>query len=96
MIPVSSPPQLLPYTALKERLLLAHQLTPLQKAKKISEMPSLGERWPSQMLAALQEFCLDGEENTSFFRSAFVHRLRREIQMLLDGAETEDLKTLTQ
>ena len=93
---VSSPPQLLPYSALKERLLIAHQLTPLQKAQKVNDMPALGDRRPSQMLAALLEFCPEGEENTSFFRAAFVHRLPREIQVLLDGMETADLKTLAQ
>ena len=93
---VTNPPADRPYTALKERLLIAHQLTPIQKAQKVSSEPPLGDRRPSQLLAALLEFCPDGEENTAFFRSAFVHRLPAELQVLLDNAETEDLKSLAQ
>jgi hypothetical protein len=37
---VNSPPADRPYQALKERLLLAHQLTPLQKAQKVNAMPA--------------------------------------------------------
>jgi len=93
---VNAPPAVRPYQALKERLLLAHQLTPLQKAQKVNAMPALGDRRPSQLLAELLEYCPDGEENSAFFRSAFIHRLPNEIQVLLDGAETDDLKTLAQ
>ena len=93
---VTCPPADRPYTALKERLMIAHQLTPLQKAQRVSAMPPLGDRRPSQLLAALLEFCPDGEENTAFFRSAFIHRLPADLQVLLDTVETDDLKVLAQ
>ena len=93
---ITAPPADRPYTALKERLLLAHQLTPIQKAQKVMNMPSLGDRRPSQLLATLLEFCPTGEENTAFFRSAFLHRLPNDLQVSLDGVETEDLKVLAQ
>ena len=91
---ITVPPAVNPYTTLKERLLLSHNLTPLQKAKKVSEQPALGDRRPSQLLAALLEYCPEGEENTALFRAAFIHRLPTEIQVLLDGLETGDLKQL--
>ena len=91
---ITAPPGVHSYIALKERLLLSHNLTPLQKAKKVSEHPALGDRRPSQLLAALLEYCPEGEENTALFRAAFVHRLPTEIQVLLDGIETGDLKQL--
>ena len=91
---LTSPPAVNPYVALKDRLLLSHSLTPLQKARKVSEQPALGDRRPSQLLAALLEYCPDGEENTALFRAAFVHRLPTDIQVLLDGIETGDLKQL--
>ena len=76
--------------------MLAHQLTPLQKAHRVNSMPALGDRRPSQLLAALLEFCPDGEENTAFFQAAFIHRLPTELQVLLDTVETESLKVLAQ
>ena len=91
---ITAPPLADKYGALKGRLLLSHSLTPLQKAKRVSEHPALGDRRPSQLLAALLEYCPEGEENTALFRAAFVHRLPTEIQVLLDGIETGDLKQL--
>jgi len=93
---ITSPPADRPYTALKERLLLAHQLTPIQKAYRVMSMPNLGDRRPSQLLATMLEFCPTGEEDTAFFRSAFLHRLPADLQVMLDGAETDDLKVLAQ
>ena len=68
----------------------------MQKAQKVTAMPDLGDRQPSLLLAALLEFCREGEEGTTFFRSAFIHRLPADLQVLLDGAETDDLKDLAQ
>ena len=93
---ITAPPADRPYTALKERLLLSHQLSPVQKAAKILNMPPLGDRRPSQLLADLLEFCPAGEENTAFFRAIFVQRLPSDMQALLDGLEEGDLKELAQ
>ena len=91
---IIAPPVVNPYTVLRERLLLAHQLTPVQKAMKVMAMPSLGDRRPSQLLADMLEFCPVGEEASSFFRAAFVQRLPAELQVLIDGVEEADLKDL--
>ena len=76
--------------------MVAHQLSAVQKATKVLAMPPLGDRRPSQMLADLLEFCPTGEENTFFFRAAFMQRLPAELQVLLDGTEDGDLKQLAQ
>ena len=71
-----------PYTALKERLLIAHQLSPIQKAAKILSMPVIGDRRPSQLLADLLEYCPPGEEKTAFFRATYMQRLPADMQVL--------------
>jgi len=89
-----SPPMYQPYQALKDRLLLATQLTPIQMAEKLMKESSLGDRRPSQMLASMLEYCPPGEENTAFFRASFLMRLPSDIRGHLDGREDGDLKEL--
>ena len=89
-----APPADRPFSVLKERLLLATQLTPVQMADRLMKMPELGDRRPSQMLAAMLEFCPPGEEGTAFFRAAYLSRLPADIRGHLDGLETGDLKEL--
>jgi hypothetical protein len=93
---VEAPPADRPYTVLKERLLIAHQLTPMEKAIKLMELPGLGDRRPSQLLADLLQACPPGEQQTAFFRGAFVKRLPAELQAHLSGCESVDLKELAQ
>jgi len=83
-----------PYQALKARLLLATQLTPIQMTEKLMKAGDLGDRRPSQLLASLLEFCPPGEENTSLFRASYLMRLPSEIRSHLDGCEDGDLKEL--
>ncbi len=83
-----------PFSLLKERLLLATQLTPVQIADRLMKMPELGDRRPSQMLAAMLEFCLPGEEDKALFRVEYLSRLPADIRGHLDGLETGNLKEL--
>ena len=62
-------------TALKERLLLSHNLLLVQKAAKVLSMLAVWDRRPSQLLADLLEFCPPVEEISAFFRAIFVQRL---------------------
>ena len=91
---MTQPPLFRPYQQLKERLLLSHQLTAVQMAEKILEMPELGDRRPSQLLAAMMEFCPEGETNTAFFRASFLRRLPKEIRVLLADEVRGNLKDL--
>ena len=91
---VTQPPAVQPFHRLKERLLLSHQLTTVQMAEKILDMPELGDRRPSQLLAAMMEFCPEGEVNSAFFRASFLRRLPKEIRVLLTDEVRGDLKDL--
>ncbi len=88
------PPPDRPYSVLKERLLLASQLTAVQMAEKVMKMPDLGDRRPSQLLAAMLEFCPPGQQASPFFRAAFLTRLPSSIRSHLDEMEEGDLKIL--
>ena len=72
---ITAPPADRPYTALKERLLISHQLSPVQKAAKVLNNAALGYRQPSNFLVDLLEYCPTGEENSAFFRAIYVQRL---------------------
>ena len=50
-----------PYTTLKGRLFLAHQLTPVQKAIKCLQVAASSSQRPSDVLASLLEFCPPGD-----------------------------------
>ena len=91
---VTQPPAIQPYQRLKERLLISHQLTSVQMAERIFDMPELGDRRPSQLLAAMMEFCPEGEVNSAFFRASFLRQLPREIRVLLADEVRGDLKDM--
>jgi hypothetical protein len=61
-----------PYVQLKEQLMSAHELTPVQRAERVMQMPDLGAQRPSQLLAAMLEWCPRGEETSSFFIASFL------------------------
>ena len=93
---VENPPAVKPYPTLKGRLVLAHQLTPVQKATKCLQVAASSNQQPSEVLAWLLEYCPPGEEGTAFFRAAFTMRLPATIQAHLAGTELTDLKELAQ
>jgi hypothetical protein len=91
---VAMPPQQQPYTVLKERLMMAHALSPIQKAEKLFAMPQLGARRPSDLLAAMFEFCPEGEEDTALFKALFLTRLPAEVRAHVESESTLSLKQL--
>jgi hypothetical protein len=91
---VEQPPPDTPYTTLKQRLLASHQLTAFQRAEKLFQMPSLGARKPSDLMAAMLEICPRGEERTELFACLFLQRLPREIRVLLSNVDHKDPKAL--
>jgi hypothetical protein len=93
---VKQPLGVTPCSILKEHLLMAHQLSPMQKAVKLMDSLALGDRRPSQLLADLLQLCPAGEQSTAFFRGSFMKRLPSEIQVHLSQCETTDLKELAQ
>jgi hypothetical protein len=67
---VKTPPAELMYNALKERLLHSHQLNDIQKVDLLVDMPALGDRKPTQLLAAMAEACPRGQENNVFMSAS--------------------------
>ena len=59
-------------------------------------MPAIGDRWPSQLLADLLEYCPPAKENTAFFRAPYMQWLPAKMQVLFYSVEDGDLKQLAQ
>jgi hypothetical protein len=93
---VETPPQDTPYTTIKQRLLGAHQMTDYQRAEKLYLSPPIGDRKPSEMMAAMLEMCPRGEEKTNLFACLFLQRLPREIRVLLSRVDHKDPKLLAE
>ncbi len=91
---VESEPSETPYDDIKHRLVASHQLSDFQKAKRLFQMPALGGRKPSELMAAMLETCPRGEVKTNFSACIFLQRLPREIRFLLAKADHKDPKTL--
>jgi hypothetical protein len=53
-------PEATPYTFLKSRILETHQLSDYEKFDMLVKMEPMGGRKPSQLLAAMMEFCPGG------------------------------------
>jgi hypothetical protein len=85
-----------PYKQLKDRLLSANELTPIQRAERVMQMADLGGQKPSQLLAAMLEWCPRGEERSPFFIASFLRRLPNELRILLAHEDFSDLKAVSQ
>jgi hypothetical protein len=91
---VEGEPSETPYDDIKQRLVASHQLSDFQKAERLFQMPALGGRKPSELMAPMMETCPRGEEKTNLFACIFLQRLPREIRVLLAKADHKDPKTL--
>jgi hypothetical protein len=78
---VEASPDEEPYTVLKQQLMASHQLTGYQRAEKLFQMPVLGARKPSDLMAAMLKICQRGEEMTELFACLFLQQLPREIRV---------------
>jgi hypothetical protein len=67
------------YVQLKAALIASHVLSNYQWVEMLARMEPLGGRRPSEMLTAMLELCLRGEESSMFFFFFFLQRLLREI-----------------
>jgi hypothetical protein len=85
-----------PYTQLKARLLAAHQLTDYQRVEQIFQLPPLGAQKPSELLAEMLRLCPRGQENSLFFTYLFLHRLPRELRVLLTDVDHADRRLLSE
>jgi hypothetical protein len=85
-----------PYMQLKARLLAAHQLTDYQRVEQIFQLPPLGAQKPSELLAEMLRLCPRGQENSLFFTYLFLHRLPRELRVLLTDVDHNDRRLLSE
>jgi len=91
---IDRPPIEYPYTALKHRLLEAHELSDYQKLEMLFKMGPLGGRRPSELLTAMLEYCPRGEECNTFFTHLFLQRLPAELRILLGEDDHRDPRPL--
>ncbi len=70
-------------TTLKERLLLAHQLTDFQRAEAFFYLLALGGRKPTAKM---------GSEKCILFRRQFLRRIPQQLRMLLLRADFSNIK----
>jgi hypothetical protein len=83
------------YDQLRARLNAAHQLTDYQKVEQLHALPPLGGRKPSEMLSEMVRLCPRGQENSVFFTYCFLHRLPRELRVLLTDVDHNDRRALS-
>ena len=82
------------YNDLKAALLVAHQLTSYQKAKKLFSSEPLGDRRPSELLSEMLELVYPGEERSRLFAMLFLHRLPAAVRLQLTKDDHEDVRAL--
>ena len=83
-----------PYTFLKARILETHQLSDYEKFDMLVKMEPMGGRKPSQLLAAMMEFCPAGMEKTLPFHYFFTQRLPQALRTQLGEVEHGDPRAL--
>jgi len=71
------------YGLLKERLLQLYEKSEQARCRKLVDLPSIGGRRPSKLLAEMSTLCPKGEQNSNLFRYMFYFRLPPRIQELL-------------
>jgi hypothetical protein len=91
---VEAAPEATPYTFLKARILETHQLSDYEKFDMLVKMEPMGNRKPSQLLAAMMEFCPSGMEKTLPFHYYFTQRLPAALRTQLGEVEHGDPRAL--
>ena len=71
------------YGLLKERLLQLYEKGQRACCRKLLDLPPIGGRCPSELLAEMSTLCPKGEQNSNIFRYMFYFRLPPRIQELL-------------
>ena len=71
------------YGLLKERLLQLYEKGERARCRKLLDLPPIGGRRPSELLAEMSTMCPKGEQNSNLFRYMFYFYLLPRIQELL-------------
>lgn len=83
-----------PYEHLKERMLETHVLSNFEKLELLFKTEPMGGRKPSQLLAAMLQYCPPGEEKGLFFHFMFLQRLPVALRAMLGDVEHGDPRAL--
>jgi hypothetical protein len=82
------------YDQLRLRLMDAHHLNDYQKVEQLHSAAALGAQKPSEMLAEMLRLCPRGHEASPFFTYLFLHRLPRQLRVLLATEDHNDRRAL--
>jgi hypothetical protein len=82
------------YEVLKARLVASHSLSEYQRMELLLQHKPLGGQRPTEVLADLTQLCPAGETGTRIFRLLFLHRLPRELRIILSEDITSSLSAL--
>ncbi len=93
---VENPPDLLPYSTLKAKLLSAHQLTDYERVELLIKMQPLGARKPSEMLSEMLETCPRGHDNNIFFTHLFLRALPAELRIMLGEDDHQQCRAVAE
>ena len=93
---IENPPDVLPYSTLKAKLLMAHQLTDYQRLEVMFQMEPLGARKPTELLNLMLETCPRGHSNNIFFTHMFMRALPAELRIMLGEDDHQDSRALAE
>ena len=91
---INNIPAVDPFEVLKLRLLEAHVLSDQEKMDALFQMGALGDRKPSQLLAAMLSVCPSGMEMQPVFQYLFLQRLPQTLRTLLGEQECGNIRAL--
>jgi hypothetical protein len=77
------------FTLLRNRLLISHTLTEMQRLDELVALDNYSGRKPSDVLAELSQFCPAGDLGSRLFRLLFLRQLPPDLRVLL----AEDVDT---
>jgi uncharacterized membrane protein YgcG len=72
-----------PYTAIKAKLLGAHERSEFQRCETLMDMPPLGDRKPSEYMAAMAELAPPDIAANGFFGAVFLRKLPDDLRIHL-------------
>jgi hypothetical protein len=80
------------HTQVKRRLLATHALTEFQQLEKRLQLQQLGAQRPTELLADMLQLCPAEESSTKLFRMLFLHRMPRELRIILAEDAVSELQ----
>ncbi|XP_078487863.1 uncharacterized protein LOC144745813 [Ciona intestinalis] len=90
---LENPPREQKYTAIKERLLQTFSLSRQQRARRLLDMPPLGDRKPSALMDEMLSL-LGNHESCLLFEELFLQRMPNDIRICLAKEDLEEPRQL--